>query len=92
MNERISINETLLDLITYIQSVKKQAISKSQLTKDENVNWLKITRDTYYELDKTFFEKAGILQNTYNFEKILSYQVTDDILQAEYAQLGKFLF
>lgn len=86
------MNKTLLDLIIYIQDTKKQAISKGILFENESFDWYQVTQDVYYELNKKLFEKAGIVQNQYNFEKILSYPVEDEILDTKYEQLGKFLF
>lgn len=86
------MNKTLLDLIIYIQDTKKQAISKGILFENESFDWYQVTQDVYYKLDKELFEKAGILQSQYYFEKILSYPVEDEILDTKYEQLGKFLF
>lgn len=92
MSKKINLNKKLLELIIYIQDTKKQAISEGILFDNESFYWYRITQDVYYKLDKELFEKAGILQNQYNFEKILSYSVEDEILNTKYEQLGKFLF
>lgn len=92
MSRKISINKTLLDLIICIQDTKKQAISKGILVENENLDWYRITQKVYYKLDKEIFEKAGIVQNQYYFEKILSYHIEDEILDTKYPQLDTFLF
>lgn len=92
MSKKTSLNKTLLNLIIYIQDTKKQAISEGILFENEDYDWYRVTQDVYYELNKKLFEKAGIVQNQYNFEKILNYPVKDEILNTKYEQLGKFLF
>lgn len=89
---RISLNSTLLSLIIYIQDTKKQAISRGILIESESYNWYKTVQDAYYELDKTLFAKAGIKQNRYNFENILSYPVDENMLKTEYEHLNRFQF
>lgn len=91
MSNKVSLNETLLNLIIYIQDTKRQTISKGILLKN-NVDWYKLTQDVYNEIGNDVFDKAGIAQNIYNFIKILDYSVSDTILNTEYKELNKFLF
>lgn len=90
MQEKISINSTLLSLIIYIQDTKKQAISRGILIESESYDWYKTVQDAYYELDKALFAKAGIRQNRYYFEKILSYPIDKNMLKTEYGHLNRF--
>ena len=90
----MKLNETLLALIIYIQSSKQYYISKIILNFSGDVppdhDWYMPTRDDFFAVPEDIFAKAGISACTANFDMMLSFEVTDEMLDAQPDELGKF--
>lgn len=84
------LNETLLALIIYVQMSKKYHSAGVLLDLPENDDWYQPTRDDFFAVPEDIFAKAGISACPANFEMMLSFEVTDEMLDAQSDELGKF--
>lgn len=84
------LNETLLNLIILVQNHYKYIISENRILNTGNV-WNR-QKEYYYNIDSNIFKNAGIDKNDINFDKIMSFRITESMRTTEYSDLQKFEF
>ena len=85
----VTLNETLLNLILFIQRGRMYYIAKSEIL-GKPIDWWQAVREEWYGVPKKIFEDAGIKQNEFNFEFVLSFLVTDAMMSAQTEELCEF--
>ena len=91
----MKLNRGLLELIIMVQDYKKYVASKNAYNQAHGLselNWYHETEMFYYAIDKEILNKYGLLRNLASFEKVYNFVVTDEIMNTNYGELGKFIF
>ena len=90
----MKLNTTLLNLIIYIQKTKESEAALSLLLNEEfrtrDYNVFNIVETKYFKLPKEIFVSAGIKRSRENFEMILSFPVTQEMLNVQEDELSRF--
>lgn len=89
-----SLNKKILDVIltiqTYAQFKRREART---LGKDLSVyDWEKDAEEYYYNLPNEILKGLRLRKNKLDFEKVLYFKVTDEIMSTEVEKLNQFRF
>ena len=76
------LNKVLFDLILYVQSIKLCRMRETTLF-GEKQDDLEYTKRIFFSIPRSVFERAGILQCAYNFRTMLSFKVTEEMMNTE---------
>ena len=87
--ERVRLNETLLDIVLFVQSSQSYYTSKSILLGTQEGS-RKGVEKVYRSIPQEIFRKAGILGNRYNLELALQFRVTKEMMECQAEELGNF--
>ncbi len=86
----VKMNATLLNLIIYIKSsVTFQNSIKMLLPETEQYPY-DFAKSNWNKLPYEVFEKAGIARNNINFEDMLQFEVTEEMMNAQEKELSRF--
>lgn len=88
-NTPVCLNETLLDLILFIQRARSYYISRAAI-QGSPADWYPEVKRDYDDTPGSVFEKAGIAKNKHNFEEMLRFPVTDEMWRCQAEDLGQF--
>lgn len=80
--KKVMLNKVLFDLILYIQSIKLCRMRETTLF-GEKQDDLEYTKRIFFSIPRSVFERAGILQCAYNFRTMLSFKVTEEMMNTE---------
>ena len=89
VSETVCLNETLLELILFIQRARSYYISRA-IIQESPADWYPEVRRDYDDTPRSVFEKAGIAKNKHNFEEMLRFPVTDEMWRCQSEDLGQF--
>lgn len=78
-----------LDLVRYGTTIEDQAYTAHMVSEDD---WAARTRNYFFAIDDAFVDSLGLKKNEYCFEALLRYDVTDEMKNTDYDELGKFTF
>lgn len=87
----MTLTKELLDVILVVQSFKAYKMRESRILNNK-LDWFKQTERYYYDLPAELLSKIGLKKNMYDFEKVLSFKITDKVLRTECDQLAQFNF
>lgn len=77
-------SQALLDIVLYVKATREFFFQTHNLLRTfPNGEWLSATRKAYDELPDVVFQKAGILHNNENFEKMLIDPVPEYVMDCE---------
>lgn len=85
--KKVTLNKVLFDLILYVQSLKLCRMRETVLF-GEKQDDLEYTKRIFYSIPRCVFERAGILQCAYNFRTMLSFKVTEGMMNMESEDLN----
>ena len=89
------INYDMLNVILAVQRLRSFMIVDSAIREaagQESPSWFK-TADAYYsEIPDSVMKIAGLHKNRSDFEKVLAFQVTDEMLKTNLHKLSRFEF
>lgn len=92
----LKLSATLLSLIIAVQSARRMFINESHLVGsgfvEQGKNWLDRTQDYFNSFPSDKVHELGLKQNRYCFDAILSFEVTDEMLDTEYDSLAQYSF
>ena len=80
--KKVMLNKVLFDLILYVQSIKLCRMRETTLF-GEKQDDLEYTKRIFFSIPRSVFERAGILQCAYNFRTMLSFKVTEEMMNTE---------
>jgi hypothetical protein len=89
------LNYDTLNLIVAVQRLRSFMIADSAIREaagQETPSWFKSAESYYSEIPDCVMKVAGLHKNRSDFEKVLNYQVTDEILKTNHNQLLRFEF
>ena len=87
-----SLNESLLSVIIAVQAFQKLRQAENQLRiTNKELNY-DMTKEYYNNLPAFILQAAGLKTTTNDFEKVLNFDLTEKILNTDYAQLEMFEF
>jgi hypothetical protein len=85
----------MLNVILAVQRLRSFMIVDSAIREaagQESPSWFK-TADAYYsEIPDSVMKVAGLHKNRSDFEKVLAFQVTDEMLKTNHNKLSRFEF
>lgn len=85
------LTKDLLNLIILIQSYKYLIVSENVVFKT-NRDWYSETKMYYYSINKEILNNIGISTNNYDFENILGFKITSEMMSSKYDELSRFEF
>lgn len=91
------LNEGKLNIILAVQKFKEYKYNEEILLKDNEsskpkLDLYKATLEYYNSLPQDILEKEGLTKCVSDFEKVLNFKVTDEIMESEMYQLWKHKF
>lgn len=89
VSEPVCLNETLLELILFIQRARSYYISRA-IIQGSPTDWYPEVKRDYDDTPGSVFEKAGIAKNKHNFEEMLRFPVTDEMWRCQAEDLNQF--
>ena len=99
-DDEMRLNRTLLSIILAVKDCKEFELSKFSLESCKfddpydsrnKYDWYENVEKYFYSIDDSLMSKAGIVKDTYTFERILSCKIPDEVYDTEYCDLGKFI-
>ena len=88
----MKLNKEILNTVLAVQYYKKHKIAEGILLNTKNRDWYTPTEEYYHSLPDYILEKAGLKKNINDFEKVLNYNVTDEMLSTLFSGLWIFDF
>jgi len=85
------LNENLLGLIIMIQDYNKLKRSEKMFYKNDS-DCYRETMIYYNSVDDEMIKELGLKKNRIDFEKIIHFEVTEEIMDTLYSELEKFTF
>ena len=79
-----------LNVICLVQDYKSFLISENFVFNNKNSDWYNQVKKYYFELPTEILDKAGLRKNSYEFNKILSYDVNEKILNSTEEEVKEF--
>jgi hypothetical protein len=82
----MKLTKELLSLILMVQAYKKLMIHQSIFYgyfKQQTTDWYRETQKYYHLLDTGLLHQVGLKKNLHDFEKVISYDVTDEIMDTD---------
>jgi hypothetical protein len=95
--ERMKMNEKLLGLIHLVQTYRDLLIRENMLHESfgqeiPNKDWWKECWQYYIELPQEYLDELNLRKNTLDFESVVNYKLTDEMLMCEYKYLNRYEF
>lgn len=89
MESKSITNKLLLDLIVMIQDYKRWKISEGVFNDHfrKKSDWYEETKRYYSSIPSEYLAKLGLKKNIQDFEKVLNYPVTCEMLNATEEEL-----
>ena len=90
--ERVRLNETLLDIVLFVQSSQSYYTSKSILLGTQEGSRKGVEKEYRSIISEKVKDilKSGILGNRYNLELALQFRVTKEMMECQAEELGNF--
>jgi hypothetical protein len=85
------LNREALIILQAVQAHKQFTIADIPVHPDAG-NWHARTRQYFRDLPDELMKAAGIHKNEADFECVLDFVITDEMLNAEFEKLGRFSF
>jgi hypothetical protein len=89
------LNYDTLNIILAVQRLRSFMIADSAIREaagQETPSWFKSAESYYSEIPDCVMKVAGLHKNRSDFEKVLNFQVTDEILKTNHNKLSQFEF
>jgi glutaredoxin-related protein len=89
------LNYDTLNIILAVQRLRSFMIADSAIREaagQETPSWFKSAESYYSEIPDCVMKVAGLHKNRSDFEKVLNFQVTDEILKTNHNRLSQFEF
>lgn len=92
----MELSKQLLSTIHLVQSYKQFMINQSIFNEDMGINdhndWYRATQRYYNNLPNEALKSIGLKKNIDNFNKVISYVITEEMNNCKSSELGKFKF
>jgi glutaredoxin-related protein len=89
------LNYDMLNIVIAVQRLKSFMIADSAIREaagQESPSWFKSADAYYSEIPDSVTKVAGLHKNRSDFEKILAFQVTDEMMKTNIHNLSRFQF
>ncbi len=89
------LNYDMLNVVLAVQRLRSFMIADSSIREaagQETPSWLKSAESYYSEIPDCVMKVAGLHKNRSDFEKVLNFQVTDEMLKTNQNKLSQFEF
>ncbi|WP_114947262.1 hypothetical protein [Microvirga calopogonii] len=89
------LNYDTLNIIVAVQRLRSFMIADSAIREaagQENPSWFKSAESYYSEIPDCVMKVAGLHNNRSDFEKVLNFEVTDEMLKTNHNKLSIFEF
>jgi hypothetical protein len=89
------LNYDMLNIVIAVQRLKSFMIADSAIREaagQESPSWFKSADAYYSEIPDSVMKVAGLHKNRSDFEKILAFQVTDEMMKTNIHNLSRFQF
>lgn len=94
--EKVKLTSGLLDLIIMVQEYDRFLRSQNLFNEKHDIDRIDVCKKTeeyYNNIDDDILAKYKLSTNKISFEKVMSYQVTNEMKSTEYGELpNKFTF
>jgi glutaredoxin-related protein len=89
------LNYDTLNIIVAVQRLRSFMIADSAIREaagQETPSWFKSAESYYSEIPDCVMKVAGLHKNRSDFEKVLAFEVTDEMLKTNHNRLSQFEF
>jgi hypothetical protein len=89
------LNYDTLNIIVAVQRLRSFMIADSAIREAagrESPSWFKSAESYYSDIPDCVMKIAGLHKNRSDFEKVLNFQITNEILETNHNQLSRFEF
>ena len=83
-----TLNEAAVNVIAAIQSLRKFAIH--DVCASNKKDWFTRCTEYWSEIPDELMAAAGLLKNRYDLDRVLDFELTTEIMDTSYADLGRF--